>query len=64
MNWYSATIDLNLVNEVYEQRKRIERSRGMIGDKYGKYSYQLKGIKSWKRTWIFNDATLDMKPAK
>ena len=62
--WYSAAKDINVVNELYEMKKRRERTRGSISVRAGRFAYELKGLKSWQRTWIFNTETLVMKPAK
>lgn len=62
--WYSVKTEINLVNEPYEARMRKERARGMLDGRYGKWAYQLKGIKPWSRSWIFNTATLELKQAK
>jgi hypothetical protein len=63
--WYSVETEINLVNEEYEARKRIERTKGTLGgSRYGKWAYQLKGITPWSKTWIFNTKTLELKQAK
>jgi len=62
--WYTAETEINLVNEAYEARKRFERAQGVLGYRYGKWGYQLRGITPWSKTWIFNTATLELKQAK
>lgn len=62
--WYCAKTEINLVNEPYEARMRKQRARGMLEGRYGKWAYELKGIKPWKGAWIFNTTTLELKPAK
>lgn len=62
--WYSVETEINLVNEAYEARKRLERVQGVLGTRYGKWAYQLRGITPWSKTWIFNTTTLELKQAK
>jgi len=62
--WYSAKHEINLVNEAYEARKRLERVQGVLSYRYGKWAYQLRGITPWSKTWIFNTTTSELKPAK
>jgi hypothetical protein len=62
--WYTVETEINLVNEKYEARKRLERVQGVLSYRYGKWAYQLKGVTPWSKTWIFNTKTLEMKQAK
>jgi hypothetical protein len=65
MKWYTTSVEINLVNEPYEERKRKKQaSTGMIEARHGKWAYQIKGLRRWDQSWIFNTVTMELKPAK